>query len=184
MRAAGAASGRGAELTATISSPSWPILPDRLPVHFLGLHHRGPTLPGGYSGPLRTRASIITHLMKSLVDLFAVVRGGLIGSEPNYSIKSMEAFYDRKRDGEVRTAGGSVVANERWRVCNKYWTASKCSLAGEKCVRKRCVAQIALPSSKKNRSERAKKSSCSTQSSGPLLRPRNGLSTQGIQSRP
>ena len=49
------------------------------------------------------------------VDLFAVVRGGLIGSEPNYSIKSMEAFYDRERDGEVKTAGGSVVAYERWR---------------------------------------------------------------------
>jgi uncharacterized protein len=49
------------------------------------------------------------------VDLFAVVRGGLIGSEPNYSIKSMEAFYGRTRDGEVKTAGGSVVAYERWR---------------------------------------------------------------------
>lgn len=48
------------------------------------------------------------------VDLYAVVRGGLIASEPNYSIKSMEAFYDRKRDGEVKTAGGSIVAYERW----------------------------------------------------------------------
>lgn len=52
---------------------------------------------------------------RRFVDLFAVVRGGLIGSERNYSIKSMEAFYDRKRDGEVKTAGGSVVAYERWR---------------------------------------------------------------------
>ena len=52
---------------------------------------------------------------RRFVDLFAVVRGGVIGSEPNYSIKSMEAFYDRKRDGEVKTAGGSVVAYERWR---------------------------------------------------------------------
>lgn len=52
---------------------------------------------------------------RRFVDLYAVVRGGLIGSEPNYSIKSMEAFYGRKREGEVRTAGGSVVAYERWR---------------------------------------------------------------------
>ncbi|WP_198402470.1 TM0106 family RecB-like putative nuclease [Rhodobacter sp. CZR27] len=52
---------------------------------------------------------------RRFVDLFAVVRGGLIGSEPNYSIKSMEAFYGRKREGEVKTAGGSVVAYERWR---------------------------------------------------------------------
>ncbi|ULO25099.1 TM0106 family RecB-like putative nuclease [Methylocystis sp. SB2] len=52
---------------------------------------------------------------RRFVDLFAVVRGALIGSEPNYSIKSMEAFYGRKRDGEVKTAGGSIVAYERWR---------------------------------------------------------------------
>jgi uncharacterized protein len=51
---------------------------------------------------------------RRFVDLFAVVRGGLIGSEPNYSIKSMEAFYDLVRDGEVKTAGGSVVAYEKW----------------------------------------------------------------------
>ena len=52
---------------------------------------------------------------RRFVDLFSVVRGALIGSEANYSIKSMEAFYDRKRDGEVKTAGGSVVAYQRWR---------------------------------------------------------------------
>ena len=52
---------------------------------------------------------------RCFVDLFAVVRGGLIGSERNYSIKSMEAFYGRVREGEVKTAGGSVVAYERWR---------------------------------------------------------------------
>lgn len=52
---------------------------------------------------------------RRFVDLFAVVRGGLIGSERNYSIKSMEAFYGRVREGEVKTAGGSVVAYELWR---------------------------------------------------------------------
>ena len=61
--------------------------------------------------------AFLDRLMRErrFVDLFAVVRGGLIGSEANYSIKSMEAFYGRKRDGEVKTAGGSVVAYERWR---------------------------------------------------------------------
>ncbi len=48
------------------------------------------------------------------VDLFAVVRGALIGSEDNYSIKSMEVFYGRAREGGVTTAGDSVVAYERW----------------------------------------------------------------------
>jgi uncharacterized protein len=61
--------------------------------------------------------AFLDRLMRErrFVDLFSVVRGALIGSEANYSIKSMEAFYDRKRDGEVKTAGGSVVAYERWR---------------------------------------------------------------------
>lgn len=49
------------------------------------------------------------------VDLYAVVRGGLIISEPNYSIKSLEVFYGITREGEVTTAGGSVVAYEKWR---------------------------------------------------------------------
>ncbi len=52
---------------------------------------------------------------RRFVDLYAVVRGGLIASEPNYSIKSMEAFYGLAREGEVKTAGGSVVAYEKWR---------------------------------------------------------------------
>ncbi|QJD15720.1 TM0106 family RecB-like putative nuclease [Paracoccus sanguinis] len=52
---------------------------------------------------------------RRFVDLFAVVRGGLFASEPNYSLKSLEAFYDLVRAGEVTTAGGSVVAYERWR---------------------------------------------------------------------
>ncbi len=52
---------------------------------------------------------------RRFVDLYAVVRSGLLASEPNYSIKSLEAFYGLKREGEVKTAGGSVVAYEAWR---------------------------------------------------------------------
>ncbi|WP_370205190.1 TM0106 family RecB-like putative nuclease, partial [Pararhodobacter marinus] len=61
--------------------------------------------------------AFLDRLMRErrFVDLYAVVRGGLIGSEANYSIKSMEAFYGRTREGEVKTAGGSVVAYEKWR---------------------------------------------------------------------
>ena len=64
--------------------------------------------------------SFLDRLLRErrFVDLFAVVRGGLIGSEADYSIKSMEAFYGRERDGEVTTAGGSVVAYEEWRETN------------------------------------------------------------------
>ncbi|MFN3613177.1 MAG: TM0106 family RecB-like putative nuclease, partial [Rubrimonas sp.] len=53
---------------------------------------------------------------RRFVDLYAVVRGALIASEPSYSIKDIEAFYDMPREGAVKTAGGSVVAYERWRA--------------------------------------------------------------------
>ena len=52
---------------------------------------------------------------RRFVDLYSVVRGGLITSEPDYSIKSLEAFYGVEREGEVTTAGGSIVAYETWR---------------------------------------------------------------------
>lgn len=48
-------------------------------------------------------------------DLYAVVRGGVAASEKSYSIKDMEHLYGFKRTGEVKTAGGSVVAYEAWR---------------------------------------------------------------------
>lgn len=52
---------------------------------------------------------------RRFVDLYAVVRGGVFASEPSYSLKDLEAFYDLPRTGEVKTAGGSVVAYEHWR---------------------------------------------------------------------
>jgi predicted RecB family nuclease len=61
--------------------------------------------------------AFLDRLMRErrFVDLYAVVRGGLLASEKNYSIKSLEAFYGLVREGEVKTAGGSVVAYEAWR---------------------------------------------------------------------
>ncbi len=52
---------------------------------------------------------------RRFVDLFAVVRGGIFASEPSYSLKDLEAFFDLTRAGEVTTAGGSIVAYEKWR---------------------------------------------------------------------
>ena len=52
---------------------------------------------------------------RRFVDLHSVVRGGLITSEPDCSIKSLEAFYGVEREGGVTTAGGSIVAYETWR---------------------------------------------------------------------
>ena len=52
---------------------------------------------------------------RRFVDLYAVVRGGIFASEPSYSLKDMEVFYGMNREGEVVTAGGSIVAYEKWR---------------------------------------------------------------------
>jgi len=52
---------------------------------------------------------------RRFVDLYRVVSGGLIASEPAYSIKNLETFYMEKREGDVATAGASVVFYERWR---------------------------------------------------------------------
>lgn len=49
------------------------------------------------------------------VDLYAVVKGAILTSEPSYSIKALEVFYGIERKGEVKTAGSSVVAYEKWR---------------------------------------------------------------------
>jgi predicted RecB family nuclease len=52
---------------------------------------------------------------RRFIDLFRVVSGGLVASEPGYSIKDLEVFYMEKRAGEVATAGASVVVYERFR---------------------------------------------------------------------
>lgn len=52
---------------------------------------------------------------RRFVDLFKVVSGGLVASEKGYSIKDLEAFYMEKREGDVATAGASVVFYEKWR---------------------------------------------------------------------
>ncbi len=64
-----------------------------------------------------TREAELDDLLrrKKLVDLYRVVGEGVRVSEPSYSIKNMEVFYMPKREGEVKTAGQSVVVYENWR---------------------------------------------------------------------
>ena len=63
-----------------------------------------------------TREAEVDRLLrgKVLVDLYTVVRQGLRIGQPNYSIKSVEAFYMGKRDTEVAEGGDSIVAFERY----------------------------------------------------------------------
>jgi predicted RecB family nuclease len=65
-----------------------------------------------------TRESEVDDFLRQhrLVDLYRVVREALRTSEPAYSIKNMEKFYlSEAREGEVTTAGDSIVIYERWR---------------------------------------------------------------------
>ena len=61
------------------------------------------------------------------VDLYKVVKSGLILGEPKYSIKNVEHLYRSKRDTEVGTGGDSVVVYENWRENpdGETWQTSK-----------------------------------------------------------
>lgn len=66
-----------------------------------------------------TREAEVDHLLRTgkLVDLYAVVREAIRVGEPSYSIKSIERFYSSKqREGDVKTAGASVVFYEKWKT--------------------------------------------------------------------
>lgn len=49
------------------------------------------------------------------VDLYKVVHESIRVSEPAYSLKNLETFYMPKREGDVATAGDSIVVYNRWR---------------------------------------------------------------------
>ncbi|HET7308175.1 MAG TPA: TM0106 family RecB-like putative nuclease [Gammaproteobacteria bacterium] len=63
-----------------------------------------------------------------LVDLFSVVRNALRIGEPNYSLKSVEHLYLAPREGEVTTAGDSVVQYDYYRQL--------CEAGDDECQRK------------------------------------------------
>lgn len=65
-----------------------------------------------------TREQQVDDLLRQhkLVDLYAVVREALRLGEPSYSIKSVERFYRAAREGDVKTAGASIVFYEKWKV--------------------------------------------------------------------
>jgi predicted RecB family nuclease len=63
-----------------------------------------------------TREEEVDELLRRgvLVDLFKVLRGGLVASVPRYGLKDMEAFLGFERRAEVRDGGASIVEYERW----------------------------------------------------------------------
>ena len=64
----------------------------------------------------QTRKDQVAELLANhvFVDLYKVVRSGLLIGEPNYSIKSVEHLYRGKRTTEVANGGDSIVFYENW----------------------------------------------------------------------
>lgn len=64
-----------------------------------------------------TRENEVDDLLRYniLVDLYKIVREGVIVSEPRYSIKNLEHFYMDKREGDVKSGGESIVYFDVWR---------------------------------------------------------------------
>lgn len=64
-----------------------------------------------------TREQEVDTLLRSrkFVDLYRVVRESVRISEPSYSIKYLEHFYSKAREGDVQNAGASIVFYEKWK---------------------------------------------------------------------
>lgn len=69
-----------------------------------------------------TREAEVDNLLRfgKLIDLYKVVRESMRISEPRYSIKNVEHFYLKKRTGDVKNAGASIVYYERWKETNDH----------------------------------------------------------------
>ena len=67
-------------------------------------------------GKYATREDKVDDLLRNqvFVDLYAVVRQGIVLGTPSYSLKSVEQLYMDSREGEVTTSGGSIVAYHDW----------------------------------------------------------------------
>jgi predicted RecB family nuclease len=68
------------------------------------------------AGKYGTRENEVDDLLRRgvFVDLYAVVRQGLVIGTPSYSLKKIERLYLQPRQGDVVSASGSVVEYQRW----------------------------------------------------------------------
>ncbi|MEA1896407.1 MAG: TM0106 family RecB-like putative nuclease, partial [Bacteroidota bacterium] len=65
-----------------------------------------------------TREWQVDELLRhnKLVDLYKVVKEGIMISEAGYSIKNLETFYMEARQSEVVNAVGSIIYYEKWKL--------------------------------------------------------------------
>lgn len=83
------------------------------------VYHYAPYEPsalGKLMGRYGTREAELDDLLRGgvFVDLYRVVRQGLVIGSPSYSLKKLEPLYMDARTGEIVDAGSSIVEYERW----------------------------------------------------------------------
>ena len=85
-------------------------------MHVYHYAHYEPTALKRLMGEYGTREEAVDDLLRreTFVDLYAVVRQGLMASVERYGLKDIERFYFRGREAEVASGGDSVVDYERW----------------------------------------------------------------------
>ena len=68
------------------------------------------------AGKYGTREKEVDDLLRHgvFVDLYAVLRQGLIIGTPSYSLKKIERLYLPPREGDIVSASGSVIEYQRW----------------------------------------------------------------------
>ena len=98
----------------------------------LHVFHYAPYEPSALKrlmGTYGTREHEIDSMLRGgvFVDLYRVVRQALRVGEPRYSLKNIETLYRKPRDGDVATAGDSIVEFARWREApdGATWEQSK-----------------------------------------------------------
>ncbi|MGC1381447.1 MAG: TM0106 family RecB-like putative nuclease [Candidatus Baltobacteraceae bacterium] len=68
------------------------------------------------AGQFASRGDLLDDFLRSglFVDLFPVVRQSLRISQPSYSLKKVEAFYEMRRETETKGGDDSIVMFETW----------------------------------------------------------------------
>ncbi len=78
-------------------------------------------------GKYATREDKVDDLLRHdvLVDLYNIVRQGLVIGTPSYSLKQVERLYLSSRGGDVVSAIGSVIQYQKWMDCGESRTCAE-----------------------------------------------------------